>query len=106
MNNDFNKVIRIEQRIDDLKKYHVMWAGIGGISGGLSIQAQNDIDDYEMEKQNIINNMKDAEILNRIYQIEILQELRRRAKILKKREFTKEIKAVEEEIKEYVKKMR
>jgi hypothetical protein len=93
------RIRQIDARLKDLKEHQVMWARAGGVGNKMAMDAQKEIGTLMAEKERILSGRQQK--IDDIKQVQqTLEALKKKASLLKKRSYAKEIKDIDKEIEE------
>lgn len=97
--NKQNRIKEIEERIKDLEAHSIMWARAGGRGGKMALQADAEIKELKLEKEDLINGTNKLPIYKFEKEIDRLKSLKEYANIFKKMTYNHKLKKLEEELK-------
>ena len=92
------KILEIEDRIEDLRDHQSMWRRAGGMGGRMAMDANQEIKDLEMIKGDLENGTHNYEIKELERNIKRLKTLRDEAIFFKRGKYKKELEEKEQEL--------
>lgn len=92
------RVRELDGRIADLKKHESMWAKAGGHGGMMAMNANAEVKELELEREDLINGTSKLAIYRIEKELERLTYLRRDANIFQRMSYNSKIKKLEKEL--------